>query len=221
MLAEIRRRLAASAPHDAVRSESSKSSSILGSRVEANVDGSGRPVIERFCESLQAVAGHCFVAEDELAVKDVIREIIQKHSASRVAISDSKLVRRAVEETAGVEIFSDPSRDMLFDCDVGITGAQWAIAETGTLVLESEKENHRLTSLVPPIHIAVIEKSNVCATLIEVLQEIGAKGQESLSRTVTFITGPSRTSDIELTLAIGVHGPAELYVIVLERKLGD
>jgi L-lactate dehydrogenase complex protein LldG len=106
----------------------------------------------------------------------------------------------------------------LFDCDIGITGAQWAIAETGTLVLESDEERHRLASLVPTVHIAVIEAGRVRRTLGEVLGALNEKGQSGLSPAVTFITGPSRTSDIELTLAIGVHGPAELFVIILEGE---
>ena len=109
----------------------------------------------------------------------------------------------------------------LFDCDAGITGAQWAIAETGTLVLDSNSERHRLCSLVPPIHIAIIERSSVRQTLSEALETLGQPGPEGVTPTVTFITGPSRTSDIELTLAIGVHGPAELYVIMLNGENND
>jgi len=71
---------------------------------------------------------------------------------------------------------------------------------------------------VPPIHIAIIEASRIRQTMAEVLRAINEDGRDSLSRTVTFITGPSRTSDIELTLAIGVHGPAELHVIVIDEK---
>jgi len=99
---------------------------------------------------------------------------------------------------------------------LGITGAQWGIAETGTLVLESEKEFNRLASLVPPIHICLIETKKLRQTLGEVLEKLNENGRENLSRTITFITGPSRTSDIELTLAIGVHGPGKLYVIVVD-----
>ena len=106
----------------------------------------------------------------------------------------------------------------MFDCDLGVTGAQWGVAETGTLVLESDAERHRLASLVPSAHVAIIESRNVRQTLGEVLQAINDRGAEGLSRAVTFITGPSRTSDIELTLAIGVHGPAELYVVVIEGE---
>lgn len=93
--------------------------------------------------------------------------------------------------------------------------AQWAIAETGTLVLDSEKELNRLTSLVPDVHICIFEAKKIRQTMGEILQLMAS----DLSPAVTFITGPSRTSDIELTLAIGVHGPRELYVIIIENDI--
>ncbi len=112
------------------------------------------------------------------------------------------------------EIAVDPGVEELFACDVGICTAQAAIAETGTLMLDSEAERHRLVSLLPPVHIAIVEAASIRLTLGEVLAAV--EQRHPLSPTVTFITGPSRTADIELTLAIGVHGPQELYVIVNE-----
>ncbi|HSB61184.1 MAG TPA: LUD domain-containing protein, partial [Vicinamibacteria bacterium] len=94
----------------------------------------------------------------------------------------------------------------------------WAAAETGTLVLESDRERHRLASLVPTAHVALLEAGRIRRTLGEVLRALGEQGRDGLSRTVTFVTGPSRTSDIELTLAIGVHGPAELQVVIVEGE---
>jgi L-lactate dehydrogenase complex protein LldG len=82
-------------------------------------------------------------------------------------------------------------------------------------VLESQRERHRLVSLVPPVHLAIVEAGRIRRTMAEVLAAVNQPGE--LSRTVTFITGPSRTSDIELTLAIGVHGPGQLHVIVIDR----
>ena len=116
-----------------------------------------------------------------------------------------------VERLAATEFVQNAPASFLFGCDLGITSAQWAIAETGTLVLESEKESHRLTSLVPPVHLCILKASRIRQTLGEILELTG----KDMSRTITFITGASRTSDIELTLAIGVHGPGELHVIVI------
>jgi L-lactate dehydrogenase complex protein LldG len=109
-----------------------------------------------------------------------------------------------------------PDASEIFGFDVGITTAQAAIAETGTLVLESAAERHRLVSLVPPVHIAIIAASRIAASLGEALALL--REGKDLSPAVTFITGPSRTADIELTLTIGVHGPQELYVIVVAES---
>jgi L-lactate dehydrogenase complex protein LldG len=79
-------------------------------------------------------------------------------------------------------------------------------------VLDSACERHRLVSLVPPVHIAIVNASSIVETLGEALALL--RKDKEISPAVTFITGPSRTADIELTLAIGVHGPQQLYVIV-------
>src|SRR5262245_52514263 len=107
-----------------------------------------------------------------------------------------------------------PSSSELFGIDIGITTAQAAIAETGTLVLDSTRERNRLISLVPPVHIAIVEAAKIYSTLGETLSML--QSENEISPVVTFITGPSRTADIELTLAIGVHGPQELYVIIYD-----
>jgi L-lactate utilization protein LutC len=146
-----------------------------------------------------------------------VQEIVDARKARRVAVSDSALIKGILARLKTEAEFLDaPTQSELFDCDMGITTAQWAIAETGTLVLESARERHRLASLVPPVHVAIVEAGRIQRTMSEVLELI-KNSAVGLSRTVTFITGPSRTSDIELTLAIGVHGPGELHVIVIDE----
>jgi len=147
--------------------------------------------ITRFKESLEAVSGHCIIATD---VTDVLKRILTDLNAQRIAYSDNP-----------------PDKHDIFGFDVGVSTAQAAIAETGTLVLDSACERHRLVSLVPPVHIAIVNASSIVDTLSDVLALLQKK---EISPAITFITGPSRTADIELTLAIGVHGPQELYVIV-------
>ena len=216
MLAAVREHLAASAPHDAVRA-GHRVRHAGGARVESAPapEFAGTPV-ERFCQALEAVAGRCLVVRDEAEAAEVLRQFVERKGARRVAVSDSPLVRRVAGRVPlPAQVLEHASTPDLFDCDLGVTGAQWAVAETGTLVLESDAERHRLVSLVPAAHVALVEAHQVRQTLAEVLGAIGDRGGEGLSRAVTFITGPSRTSDIELTLAIGVHGPAELYVIII------
>lgn len=229
VFAAIREHLAASAPHDAVRA-AHHAAATHGEDVSARDEKSVAAVfegtvVERFQQALEAVAGRCSVVRGEAAAADALRRIILERGAHRIAVSDSPLARRiaglaealAAANTGGeTELIEAACAAELFDCDLGVTGAQWAVAETGTLVLESDAERHRLASLVPAAHVALVESRNIRQTLGEVLQVISERGERGLSRAVTFITGPSRTSDIELTLAIGVHGPAELYVVIIE-----
>jgi len=142
---------------------------------------------------------------------EAVRSIIEMSGAKHIAVSDSPLVRSVINGWNGVEFVPNTPVEYLFASDIGITGAQWAIAETGTLVLVSDAERHRLTSLVPPVHVCLLKADTIRQTLGEILELTRAK----LSPVITFITGASRTSDIELTLAIGVHGPGELHVIVI------
>src|ERR1044071_3272327 len=220
MFDAIRGHLAASAPHDAVRA-AHHAAAAHGEDVSAREEKSATVVfegtaVERFRQALEAVAGKCFVVGDEAGAAEVVRQIAEQRNSQRVAVSDSPLAGRVVSLAAlAAEVLENAAAENLFDSDLGVTGAQWGVAETGTLVLESDAERHRLASLVPSAHVALVEASRVRHTLGEVLRAINERGEGGLSRAITFITGPSRTSDIELTLGIGVHGPAELYVVVI------
>jgi len=157
-----------------------------------------------FKQNLESVAGHCIITTD---ATDVLRQIITDLGVQRIAVSDAPEL---------AEFGVVPGANEIFSFDVGITTAQAAIAETGTVVLDSSCERNRLVSVVPPVHIAIVAASRICATLADALA-ILQSGKE-LSPAITFITGPSRTADIELTLTIGVHGPQELYVIIDESS---
>ena len=164
-----------------------------------------------FEQSVESVDGHCIVTTD---VTDALNRICAELKPRRIAISDDANVERWLRATDLEidELGIVPNARDIFRFDVGITSAQAAIAETGTLVLDSACERHRLVSLVPPVHIAIVNASSICETLGDALALL--RKDKEISPAVTFITGPSRTADIELNLAIGVHGPQELYVIV-------
>jgi L-lactate dehydrogenase complex protein LldG len=217
ILRSIRSHLAESVPRDAIERASHHVHPVAPASLPPN--GTAVSLVELFKENLEAVDGHCIVVHRDLDIVRTISSIIgdlqaTKLQGRRLAVSDQPEIERLVRLIAIEvdELVVAPSAHDLFHFDVGITSVQGAIAETGTLVLDSAYERHRLISLVPPVHIAIVESSRICETLGETLAML--RKDNDLSPAVTFITGPSRTADIELTLAIGVHGPQELYVIV-------
>lgn len=180
--------------------------------------------VELFRQNLEAAGAHCTITQTEAGVAQALTQIIsslQRTSvrAQRIAISDAPGVEHFLYQTdlEIEELAIAPGAPEIFGFDVGVSGAQAAIAETGTLILNSTAERHRLVSLVPPVHIAIVNASGIYATLGEALKFL--RQENEVSPAVTFITGPSRTADIELTLTIGVHGPQELFVIVDNRKI--
>ncbi|MCO1604002.1 LutC/YkgG family protein [Desulfosporosinus nitroreducens] len=99
--------------------------------------------------------------------------------------------------------------------ELGITGSDLGIALSGTIVMNSDPLRGRVVSLLPPRHLAFIETTKIRNNLFEVLEEISALGTPPAA--IEMISGPSRTSDIEMDLSIGVHGPIEVYVVVIDN----
>jgi L-lactate dehydrogenase complex protein LldG len=172
--------------------------------------------VQRFIEQATGVGASCEIVRGESEAAAAVTRALSAARARHVVASDAPLVKRvlaAVPSAFAVEEIEGLPRDDLFACDAGITTAQLGIAESGTLVLESAREKNRLLSLVPPIHIALLGAGDICDSMSDVIARLE---QNFASHAVIFITGPSRTSDIELTLTIGVHGPRMLHIIILE-----
>lgn len=101
--------------------------------------------------------------------------------------------------------------------DVGVTYADYGIAETGTLVVDSKSEDLRLATMITNIHVAILPASKIRETSLDLTAEMNEMLEKSAGY-MAFITGPSRTADIERILALGVHGPLELHILILEGK---
>ena len=109
-------------------------------------------------------------------------------------------------------------RSQVIDSYIGVTSADFCIAETATLVMKTRPGQARSVSLVPSIHVAVIELEQILMNLKElyaVLQCDPKQREEGLTNCMTFISGPSKTADIELVMVHGAHGPRELYLYVI------
>ena len=114
------------------------------------------------------------------------------------------------------ERLADEYKRVLIGASFGITCADYALADTGTVALISGGEQHRLISLLPPAHICLLDPRCIFASLNELLDHlhVGHEAHGTLPQALTCITGPSRTADIEQTITMGVHGPRTLQVIV-------
>ena len=116
-------------------------------------------------------------------------------------------------ETAGLNVSARPAQG---DDKVGITGSYCALAETGTLMLLSGEQRHATTSLLPETHVAIVSASRIVTTMEDgwdlLRKEVG-----ELPRQVAFVSGPSRTADIEMTLVYGAHGPFRVHVIIVDE----
>ena len=112
-------------------------------------------------------------------------------------------------------------RQKFIDATVGISGANMAIAETGTIVLVTNEGNADLTTTLPPVHIALFGMDKLVATFddaVAVLRMLPRSGTgQIISSYVNWITGPSRSADIEQSLTIGVHGPREMHCVILDN----
>ena len=106
-------------------------------------------------------------------------------------------------------------RDHLEGIDIGFTIADYGIAETGTLVLNSSSEEVRLATMISEIHVAVLAVSRIRETSYDLESEL-KRFMQSPADYTAFITGASRTADIERVLTLGVHGPLELHILLLE-----
>ncbi len=134
-------------------------------------------------------------------------------AARRVAVWSSADLQPVVDRlrAAGVEILVPGSPlDALASADIGITGAEWGIAETATLVLSTDPGRPRLTSLLPPAHIAILRADRILPDLPALFARCGA-----LPSALTLVTGPSRSADIGFVPVLGAHGPMAVAVFVI------
>jgi L-lactate dehydrogenase complex protein LldG len=190
--------------------------------------GGGGDLRERFAAEVTAVGGQAFAAADLAAARDLLRQLVTEAAANSAIVWQHELLDRlgvadvvvasgatALDYASLSRLPPAEQRRMSLACDLGITSCDCAIAETGTLMMCSRPGHERVTSLLPPVHIAIVERSQIVADLIDAFRLLHDRGLEQLPSNVTFITGPSKTGDIELQLTTGVHGPGTWQVIVV------
>ena len=172
-------------------------------------------LLARFVERLTAVAGRCVRPDHERDVAATIERELRNANARTIAFgggAEMDALRQQLAARGFSTIASDSPTDEIAEADAGITEAQWGVAETGTIALDDRAMRARRASLLPRLHIAVLDSRRMVATLDDLFAAAHHGGL--VPHALTLITGPSRTADIELQLVIGVHGPGELCVVL-------
>jgi len=165
--------------------------------------------LERFLAELAALGVEHHVEITDQAVRARVATVVAEHS---VLSWDADHLPYGVGSVLINPATGASSRDLQARAAIGVTGCDGAIAETGTLVLLTGEGRPRAASLLPPAHVAVVRRQDLRFGMTEFFAE---RGEDILAATCcTFVTGPSRTADIELTLTVGVHGPGRVIVIV-------
>jgi len=182
-------------------------------------------IVRQFQEKHESLAGivHQVSGTNE-AVEKVVA-ILQDKTVEKIAMAilPEEFGRNLEQQCAqnGMEMFKPPFDNAVLpnafeSIQVGISWAAFAIAETGAIVEFSTDDALRLVSALPLVHISVMRAADMIGTLKEAATPIrNFYNENSLNATVSFISGPSRTADIEMRLILGVHGPAETHVIII------
>jgi len=180
-----------------------------------------KELIEPFAQKWQGIGGVWHHASDPLNLEEILKNILAKADPEGVTAAPSAF-NSAPElgeflQTLGLKIVP-PRLPEAAAASVGITGAFLAVAYSGSLVLVDREPGELTASLLPPVHLVLLPGNRLVFSLNQAVERLG---REPRPGRAVFISGPSRTADIELTLVLGVHGPREVHAILLDYDLGS
>lgn len=171
----------------------------------------------QFAGALEAASGEVHWVENWKLAVDQMKRVLQEAGVQRVVVNNENPINRLDPRTqfSGIEWDSPGNNDWREVCanaHAGVTAADAALAETGSVVITSGAGKSRLVSLLPPLHVVLIPTASLVSDLFTWLEQRPGK----LPAQLVLISGPSKTADIEQTLVVGVHGPKRLVVILYE-----
>jgi L-lactate dehydrogenase complex protein LldG len=192
--------------------------------------GGGDDLAVRLATEITAVGGQAMLVDNLTAAHAALGTLLEHYQARRAFCWQHPLLDRlqlevvladrGIEQsnsTSLAELSYDARRESMLAADIGITSASFAIAETGSLVMIAQPGQERLASLLPPVHVAIVERAQILPDLFDLFAELRRAGYDNLPSNLALITGPSKTGDIEMTLTTGVHGPGKWHVIVVRQ----
>jgi L-lactate dehydrogenase complex protein LldG len=164
-----------------------------------------------FAEQFTKLQGKFIYCLNRQELAFQLNSLIRKQGWKKVYCREEKLI-----ELTGPQLNASLTRTDLADCDVAITGCEALVARTGSIVMSAAQESGRTVSVYAPIHVCIAFSGQLVYDIKDALQNIKEKYGAALPSLITFATGPSRTADIEKTLVVGVHGPKEVYLFLVD-----
>ena len=164
----------------------------------------------QFAQQFTSLQGKFVFCADE---QDMAEQLLQLAAARKwdKVVCREKPLQKLLQQKFPVTFHQE-----LADCDVSVTGCELLVSRTGTLVLSTANESGRTTSVYAPVHVCVAYSNQLVYDLKDALQFVKEKYNGKLPSFISFATGPSRTADIEKTLVVGVHGPKEVFVFLID-----
>jgi L-lactate dehydrogenase complex protein LldG len=184
--------------------------------------------ISLFRERVEAQGGQFASLSDLAEVRDYITRLALASASKRVvacggefasSLFSTENLQRPFEFVAQEEVPREAFFEALKTADIGVAAVDLAVAETGTLITVTSDESERLTTALPRIHVAVVPRSRLVASLHDAELVVSEALMRNSNVTVSLISAPSGTSDIGDTLIRGVHGPKELHVLLMDQAL--
>ena len=170
------------------------------------------PEVE-FAEQFTKLLGKFIFCVDEKELGEQLNALVSHREWSKIYCREDRL-----KDTLKKNKYDRFAKVELADCDAAITSCEFLIARTGSIVMTAAGPSGRTVSVYAPIHICVAYTDQLVHDIRDGLLALKEKYQQQLPSLITFATGPSRTADIEKTLVVGVHGPKEVFLFLVDRR---
>ena len=190
--------------------------------------GGGSDLCTTLAAEVDAVGGQAEILSSLHDVRPALERLLDEYTVERAlcwqhSLLDQLGIQKVLEQkciqqdshNSLAKLSFIEQRERVLAAGVGISSADYAIAETGSLVVCSKPGRERVVTLLPPVHIAIIDESQILPDLFDLFSRLQAAGLDTLPSNLAFITGPSKTGDIELQLTTGVHGPGKWHLLIV------
>ncbi|MDB5221979.1 MAG: lactate utilization protein [Chitinophagaceae bacterium] len=165
----------------------------------------------QFAEEFTRLLGKFAFCVDEADLSRQLEQLLTEKKWDNIYCNEEKLFH-IISHSALYKV----DKPTLANCDASITTCEYLIARTGTIVMSSAQTG-RTVSVYAPVHICIAYTNQLVYDIKETLQLLKEKYEGNIPSSITFATGPSRTADIEKTLVVGVHGPKEVYLFLVDK----